>query len=373
MVMMVSKSSFVGLSHFLSAYFDVTAYVLFVELISNSGHDYIVGDDIRGITAIDLNELSSVAHSRQQIDTLISDLSVRLSTLGYDTEFYTDYTLGKRFQKKVISVACDTITTNNSSKAFVTGDILTVMGRSYLGGLFPSPLAQIPKVLERLKDIELVLLELHLGLYEIHLNLLSRALTNVTQQQTRGQMPLHSLNLGNDIIDSQGADTVVGDAVTLFFQIDNLNGDADFKFSNVDKSVETDLKALMSAIEVERNKEVDLLVKTITPSQPITARDVAFADIPYNITVGSDKVTIANNSVIAVGDFASVGIIFSESGTSTKLPSPLYATSIQTLRLKPSVASFLYTLESVSFNYLLTTALHSVSPTLACLSSVCTR
>lgn len=344
--MMVSEAPFVGCSHFLSSYSDVTTLVLFAVLISNSGHDYLVGDDIRGITAIDLNELSSVASSRQQIDTLISDLSVRLSTLGYDTEFYTNYTLSNHFQDEVISVACDTITTNSSSTAFIIGDILTVMGRSYLGGLFPDPLEQIPKVLERLKDIELVLLELHFGLYEIHLDLLSRALTNVTQQQTGGQMPLHSLNLGNDIIDSRGNDTAVGDAVTLFFQIDYPNGDSDFNFSQVDKSAGNDLKTLMAATEDKRNKEVDLLVETtITPSEPITARDVAFWDIPYHISVGGDKITIADNSVIAVGDFASVGMILSETGTSTNLPSPLYAESIQTLRLKPSVASFLYMLE----------------------------
>lgn len=131
-------------------------------LVSEGGNDYLVGDDIRGINAIDLTELSVIQNSRQQIDTLISDLSVRLSTLGYDTEFYTFYTSG-RGQTGVISVACDDITTGADAAAFVTGDILTVMGRDYLGGVFPAPLEQIPKILERLKDIELTLLELHMG------------------------------------------------------------------------------------------------------------------------------------------------------------------------------------------------------------------
>lgn len=313
-----------------------------IDLVSNGGRNILVGDTLRGINAVDLTGFNAVQNSRQQIDTLISDLSIRLSALGYDTAFYLNYTTGQ--VPKIPLVGCDNITTDVSSNAFVTGDILTIMGRSHLGGVFLDPLNEIPAALERLKDIELVLLELHMSLYEIHLDLLKRGLEDVSAAQVQDQEPLDSLKLGNDVILSQGADTVVGDAATLYFQVDRL-GVSGFEFTAVDKSTETNLKALLKAVTDARDEQFDNLVETmIPPSEPIKSSEVAFADVPFLTSVGTDNITLADNEVLVVGDFATIGMTFSQSGTPTDLPSTSYAESIEILRLKPSVASFLYRL-----------------------------
>jgi hypothetical protein len=316
-------------------------------LISNGGNDYIVGDDIRGISAVDLSELSDIQGSKQQIDNLVSDLSIRLSTLVYDTEFYTNYTSSTSPYFNVPRIGCDTITTSSSSAAFITGDILTIIGRSYLGGFFSDPLAQIPTALERLKDIEQVLLELHLGLYEIHLDLLKRGLADITATQVgTNQLPLHRLDLGNDVIHSSGgADTVIGDSATLFFQVDRpgVNG---FEFSGLTKNILNSVKSLLSDVTTSRDTAFDLMVQNdLTPSEPIRGSDVAFWDVPYYITVGADSISVADAEVTVVGDFASIGMTVTDTGTPNNLPSDVYAESIHVLRYKPSVASFLYRLE----------------------------
>jgi hypothetical protein len=315
-------------------------------LISNGGNDYVIGDDIRGISAVDLSELSDIQGSKQQIDNLVSDLSIRLSTLVYDTEFYTNYTSISTPYSEVPHIGCDNITTSPSSSAFVTGDILTIMGRSYLGGFFSDPLAQVPTTLDRLKDIEQVLMELHLGLYEIHLDLLKRGLANVTATQVgTDQAPLHSLDLGNDIIHSRGSDTVVGDCATLFFQVDRP-GVSGFGFSGLTNNVHNSIKSSLSSITKNRDAAFDLVVENVlTPSEPIRGSDVAFWDVPYFITVGADSITVADANVTAVGDFATIGMTFTDTGTPNALPSDLYGESIHVLRYKPSVASFLYRLE----------------------------
>jgi hypothetical protein len=129
----------------------------------------------------------------------------------------------------------------------------------------------------------------------------------------------------------------------LFFQIDK-SGDG-FVFSQIDKGVLNGLKASLKSINDERNAEFDIIVEnSITPSEPITASDVAFADVPFYQGVGNDRITLGNNDIIAIGDFASFGEVFSQTGGVGNLPSPLYAESIKILRMKPSVASFLYML-----------------------------
>lgn len=58
------------------------------NITSEGGDDYLIGDDIRGCNLIDLTELKAVSDSRQILDNMIVDISIRLSTLGYDTELY---------------------------------------------------------------------------------------------------------------------------------------------------------------------------------------------------------------------------------------------------------------------------------------------
>ena len=148
------------------------------------------------------------------------------------------------------------------------------MGRFHLGAMFPDPLVDIPTALQRLKDIELVLTELHLSLYEIHLDLLERGLAEVTAAETQSQMPLDSLKLGDDTILSQGADTIVGDSTTLFFQADKegVNG---FEFVEVSKSVTNALSTSLKSIAGQRNADMDTFVSSaLTPSEPIRSLDI---------------------------------------------------------------------------------------------------
>jgi hypothetical protein len=58
------------------------------EITSEGGDDYLIGDDIRGCNMIDLTEFKAISDSRQTLDNIIVDLSIRLSTLGYDTDLY---------------------------------------------------------------------------------------------------------------------------------------------------------------------------------------------------------------------------------------------------------------------------------------------
>lgn len=128
------------------------------EIESGGGSDYLIGDDIRGSNLIDLTQLKAIDDSMLKLDSIIVDLSVRLSTLGYDTEFFAD---GSNSSNQMIgfniSVGCDNITTNVTSNAFVTGDILTLVGRTFLATSFGDPLNQIPQVLERIRDVQQVL------------------------------------------------------------------------------------------------------------------------------------------------------------------------------------------------------------------------
>lgn len=294
---------------------------------------------------------------------------MRLSTLGYDTEFYLYYFSNKVIQNEVLHVACDNITTLANSAAFVTGDVLNLFGRSSIGGFFPDPLQQIPLVLERLIDIEQVLVLLHLGLYEIHLDLLKRAISNAPSPPD--QLPLHSMELANDIITSNGADTVVGDSTTLFIQIDRPGVDG-FQFSLIDKSVINAVKSSLSAISSIRDANFDSVVSMLAPSDPVRAADVPFADVPYYMSIGSDEIFLTNNEVIVVGDVASIGIIFSESATPNQLPSPLYLESIKNLRTPPSVSSYLYKLRLVP-ETMANICKCTLFSSLHCLCLVCTK
>ena len=51
----------------------------FTVIESGGGSDIIIGDDIRGFSAFDMTQFDDIEHTRQEIDNLIVDLSVRLS------------------------------------------------------------------------------------------------------------------------------------------------------------------------------------------------------------------------------------------------------------------------------------------------------
>ena len=77
-----------------------------------------------------------------------------LSTLGYDTIHFAEVQAevqaaaggeGRSFDQKdyEISVGCDDISTSDTSTTFVTGDSLTLIGRTFLGGYLENPMRQV--------------------------------------------------------------------------------------------------------------------------------------------------------------------------------------------------------------------------------------
>ena len=121
-----------------------------------------------------------------------------------------------------MTVGCDVITTLDNSTAFVTGDTLTVLGRTFLGSYFENPAVQaslrslflsclvfatilllllfynvwcqVPETLERIRDVQLALVDLSFCLHEIHVDLLRRTLDEFSNEDfTADQGPMHRL------------------------------------------------------------------------------------------------------------------------------------------------------------------------------------
>ena len=88
-------------------------------------------------------------------------------------------------------------------------------------------------ILQRLYDIELVLLDVHFSLYELHTHLLNRMKIKYTSDMKLVQKSKHSLTLANDQINSFGDGyIVIEDSATLFFQVDRP-GTPGFEFSEL--------------------------------------------------------------------------------------------------------------------------------------------
>ena len=321
------------------------------DIIESIGTDVIIGDDIRGFDAVDLSELSDIQNSRQVLDNLIVDLSVRLSTLGYDSEFYSKFS--NRTSRPVefnLTVGCDRITTSEGSNAFVVGDTLTLIGRTFLGASFPDPLIHIPQLFERIRDVQHALVDLHYALYEIHVNLLRRSQQDLSTNFKVAQQPLHRLKLADDVFTSKGNGTVVGDSATLFFQIDSPS--SGFSFNYLDNNIKKNLEVLITERQNRRQLALENhVMKELVPTATLSNQEVSelpFADVPYYLSVGNDGIDLFANSVVAIGDFGAFGIVFSESGTSTNLPAlRKYHNSVSNLRKMPSVQSFLPALSSL--------------------------
>lgn len=308
---------------------------------SGEGYDLIIADDIRGFSAIDLTELAEIQTSRKILDNIVVNLSNRLSTLGYDTEFFLMYS--NKFPSKALAfptnapitkptelsqsvsfnltVGCDMISTSIGSNSFVVGDTLTLIGQTFVGASFQYPMMQIPQLFERMKDVQQVLVDLHYALYEIHLDLLNRSRQTLTKKYD--QQPLHSLQLANDIFSSTGNDTLIGDSATLFFQIDSLSSGLTFKKMSVTMGKE--LSAHLLGISNQRQSTLLQHVQVdLNPSQGYTSlpsNNLPFADIPFYLSIGNDHFDLFNNSVLAVGDFATFGIVYSDKPAPIKLPS----------------------------------------------------
>jgi hypothetical protein len=320
------------------------------DIIESNGTDVIIGDDIRGFSAVDLTELADVQNSRQVLDNLIVDLSIRLSTLGYDSEFYSKFSNINQTVPFNLTVGCDNITTRKDSHTFVVGDTLTLLGRTFLGASFPFPLSQVPALFERIRDVQQVLVDLHFALYEIHIDLLHRSRQRLSTDFKGTQQPLHRLRLADDTFTAMGNGTVVGDSATLFFQIDSPS--PGFKFDTLGSDIKKNLAVLITASTKRRQLALENHVaKDLAPSTPLSNQEMStlpFADVPYYLSVGNDGIDLFANSVVAVGDFGTFGMVFSESGTSNNLPAfRKFPNSVSALRKIPSVKSFFPALSSL--------------------------
>lgn len=203
----------------------------------------------------------------------------------------------------------------------------------------------------------------HLSLYEIHLDLLKRSINYADDDApsnplieagfnnikngdfTIDQDSSHRLKLADDEISSKGKDTVVGDSATLYVQIDSARDT--FEFDELDENIVERLLPVLDAIVIQRQYELDNQIPDI--SVRLSDREISalfFADVPFLVSVGNDNINLHDNEVLAVGDFATMGIVFSDDSNPTDLPCPgnclrPYIQSVDNIRKRPSVNSFL--------------------------------
>lgn len=306
-------------------------------ITSGSGFSIVIGDDIRGATPVDLTQLAAVDDLRQDLDNLIVDLSVRLSTMEVDTSFFVDPTAEPY---KPLTVGCDKIITDPDGQAFVTGDSLTMFGRSLLGG--PLTEEQVVGIVNRLRDIEWVLLDVHFALYEIHTALL---LMTTGPDQSDSQLSQYTLTLASDDITSHGdGDVVIGDSAVLFTQVDKGN-EEDFEFEEFNQGMVNTLRSTLRDLSTARDDTRDAhILDDLDPSEGLSNQeenDLPLTDVPFLLTACSDTIKQTTAKNLAVGDYGLVGFI---SGSSTFMATDtrkdLYADSMEAIRKRPAVSSF---------------------------------
>ncbi|CAB9505193.1 Kringle domain [Seminavis robusta] len=300
---------------------------------SGSGQSIVVGDDIRGFIGLDFEQFSDIDLVRKRTDELVASLGTRLSVMEFDAE-RSGLINGADYS---IAVGCDSITTDATGQTFATGDSLNLIGRTYLAESVDSAsLASIAEqVLDRLHDIELVLVDLHLALYELHHDLLVRS---PQPSPTLPQEALHNLTLASDSISSFGTDVVVGDSVTYFVQADRPGTDG-FAFGELksDQAIESAL----SAIRNNREAALDAHETTdLTPTTPLgnsALNSLPFDDIPFLLYCGVDKIFLNTGTNLGIGDFALIGhVVTTQDSTTADLSA--YTDSVEDLRKRPVVS-----------------------------------
>ncbi|CAB9505197.1 Kringle domain [Seminavis robusta] len=304
------------------------------NIASGKGSSIVIGDDIIGNSGFDLSQFSDIETVRERLDDLINSLSVRMSTLEVDTE-RSGYAYNADAD---MSVACDTISTNPSGSSLVTGDSLTIMGRTYKAdGVDENSLLQMSEdILNRFLDLELVLVDFHFALYEIHHNLLSRALNSETSNPSLA-VPLHTLKLADDTIKSYGNDIVIGDSATLFVQADRP-GITGFAFEGMDNAFDQNVERALSSIRTAREAARDDHANAdLTPTSPFSNQQknsLPFDDVPFVNSIGTDEIYLNEGNNLAVGDFAVLGGVASSRDVKTADLSA-YVESVETLRKRP--------------------------------------
>ena len=312
------------------------------EIYTGAGDNIAIGDDIRGSTPVDLTQLPAVQNQREILDNLIVDLGVRLSTLEVDTDFFAD--TGSSIEYN-ITVGSDTITTyaadGAGSQSLVTGDSLTIFGRSVLGDVLG--VENINGILNRLFDIEIALVDLHLALFEIHTNLLKRMSGANLADTKEAQVSKHALSLSNDVIDSfNDGDIIIGDSSALYLQADRPSTPG-FEFSEFSNSDANTLKTILSDTTNARQDEIAAHIESLSTTTPLTNTELSnlpYADVPFLLRVGADALTLHDAANLAVGDFATIGITLTFTPVNKVANFDQYGESIYMLRKQPSVSSF---------------------------------
>jgi len=109
----------------------------------------------------------------------------------------------------------------------------------------------------------------------------------------------------------------------------------------------------------QRQHELDLHIENdLDPSEPIANQELSglpFDDVPFYISFGNDIINMSTNENLVVGDFATVGISYSEDASSSSKADlrslAKYTESINILRVKPSVSAFLPRLATYKIDY----------------------
>lgn len=249
-----------------------------------------------------------------------------------------------------ITTGCDEITTDANGTVFATGDSLTLMWRTQLGGVFGDlALAKAKAIQERLQDIELVLVTMHLTFSELHTDILMRAQADLSSGAlsniTDGQKSTHYLNLADDTIIARGDwDIIIGDSCALYFQVDRSG--AGFFFEALTKSDSQNLHTDLKAIDTIRDDQLDAFIETCyDANSTLTNTELAslpYHDVPFLWSIGNDNIEVGDAAILVAGDFALIGLVKSDQDVSDKQitsKSP-YTASIEALRFPPSVESF---------------------------------
>jgi len=297
---------------------------------TTSGNSIIVGDDIKGCTPFDLDDLLAIDELRTSINDMVYDLSVRMSVMETDVAFSTASPSESPIPPIPLVVGSDRIKTSKDGLSIATGDTLTMYGRTLLGDMLSTltDLKENPKaanpskeledtlqnIVNYMFDVELMLLNTNLALYELHTDLLSSTTSGTSTN------PLYSLDLGNDgIVSSGDGDIVVGDSIVMFSQADrddDAEGDG-FSFNqDLWVALATDMGKKFkkkNQIVERRTIERELQREALDVSDPVSVQSVPFDDIPFFLTAGKDSLFQEGTTSLGVGDYGFVGFVRSSS------------------------------------------------------------
>jgi len=314
------------------------------------GDNIVAGDDIRGFVGLDVKDNLHLNTVRKDINNMILALETRLSTMEVDLEFLNN----RPTTEYEIRVGNDKISTeripNSPYASLITGDTLTIIGRTISSGwLMKGLLLVSPKkfktVLQRLMDIQQVLANVHYCMFEIHTRLLEK-MESATGDHKADQVPLHHLFLANDEIDSNGQnDVVVGDSALLYIHIDRTGVNFELDTLKWWKRFRMNCALRRDRRKRERNIKADIkkyLQKT-SDLDRLRVLQMPYTDLPFKLTAASDQISMNLEDNLAVGDFASIGVVLStRSVQSDRKKMEVFTTSVQSVHTEMNLQTKKY-------------------------------